>query len=145
MRGLARIEIVSHTRLVTKFAKLGRAAFNQNIGLASVNLSPFRGSNQSINEQALQNKKPLWASGLKNPNNYLYGEGNYNMGLPAKQFNDIELLDAIRTVTDLVQADLIRLKNPISKEYAENAQYWLDKRKPRLLELMAEYLRRNQS
>lgn len=67
------------------------------------------------------------------------------MPLPAKQFNDIELLDAIRTVTDLVQADLIRLKKPLSERDAENSQYWLDKRKPRLLELMAEYLRRNQS
>ena len=66
------------------------------------------------------------------------------MGLPAKQFDDIGLLDAIRTVTDLVQADEIRLKKPLSAKGAENSQYWLDKRKPRLLELMAEYLRRNQ-
>lgn len=65
------------------------------------------------------------------------------MGLPAKQFTDIALLDAIRTVCDLVQADEIRLTKPLSQQDAENSQYWLDKRKPRLLELCAEYLRRN--
>lgn len=65
------------------------------------------------------------------------------MGLPAKQFSDIELLDALRTVSDLVQADEIRLTKPLGQQDIDNVQYWLNKRKPRLLELCAEYLRRN--
>lgn len=68
------------------------------------------------------------------------------MGLPAKQFSDIELLGAIFQVVELVQADEIRISRSEPEEkYHDNAKYWLDKRKPRLLELMAEYLRRNQS
>jgi len=68
------------------------------------------------------------------------------MGLPAKQFNDIELLEAIQKLSEMVLADEIRISRSEPEEkYHDNAKYWLEKRKPRLLELIVEYLRRNQS
>lgn len=61
-----------------------------------------------------------------------------------KTLTDIELLDAILYHAEKVQADKIRIKNPISPEYADNAQYWHDKRNPLLIQFCKEYLRRNQ-
>jgi hypothetical protein len=63
---------------------------------------------------------------------------------PPKTFSDIELLEGIQTLSELVLADEIRISRSTPDEkYHENAQYWLEKRKPNLIALCQEYLRRN--
>lgn len=61
------------------------------------------------------------------------------------EYSDEELLEEMARVAGKVRDDLSRLQRPLSEKDEENSRYWLERRKPHLKSLCAEYLRRQGS
>jgi hypothetical protein len=61
------------------------------------------------------------------------------------EFSEEELLNEIEQTSGRMGTDIVRLKRPLSEEDESNSKYWLEKRKPKLLALCEEFIRRNKS